>query len=129
MTRLDEREIAGASENIDNAPDLIELRKSNRRRVIKRYWEQAEASKPRKRRRLTQLLTPISTQTTSQTFTIYDEEQQAARSLTRETIPRIQSKRIIPKTLRKTRSCLRGIGNTYNSREIQKARPGTILSR
>ena len=49
MTRIDEREIAGASENIDNTPDLIELRKSNRARVVKRYWEQAEALKPRKR--------------------------------------------------------------------------------
>jgi hypothetical protein len=87
MTRLDEREIAGASENIDNAPDLIELRKSNRTRVVKRHWEQAEASKPRKRRRLTQLPTPTSTQTTSQTFTIYNEEQQAARS----PIPEINS--------------------------------------
>jgi hypothetical protein len=84
MTRLDEREIAGASENIDNAPDLIELRKSNRTRVVKRHWEQAEASKPRKRRRLTKLPTPTSTQTTSQTFTIYDEEQQAAKSPTPE---------------------------------------------
>jgi hypothetical protein len=76
MTRLDEREIAGGSENIDNAPDLIELRKSNRTRVVKRHWEQAEASKPRKRRRLTQLPTPTSTQT----FTIHDEEQQFTRS-------------------------------------------------
>jgi hypothetical protein len=77
MSRVDEREIAGASESIDDAPDLIELRKSKRARVIKRQWEQAEVLKPRKKRRLTQLLTPISTQTTSQTFTIYDEQQQA----------------------------------------------------
>jgi hypothetical protein len=87
MTRLDEREIAGASENIDNAPDLLELRKSNRTRVLKRHWEQAEASKPRKRRRLTQLPTPTSTQTTTQTFPIYDEQQEATRSPT----PRVNS--------------------------------------
>ena len=87
MTRLDEREIAGASENIDNAPDLLELRKSNRTRVVKRHWEQAEALKPRKRRRLTQLPTLTSTQTTTQTFPIYNEQQETTSSPT----PRVNS--------------------------------------
>lgn len=79
MSRLDEREIPGASDNIDDAPDLVELRKSNRACVPKRHWEQIEVSKPRKKRRL-QLPTPTSTQTTSQTFTIYDGSQQAPNS-------------------------------------------------
>jgi len=80
MSRVDEREIAGASESIHDAPDLLELRKSKRARVPKQQWEQAEGPKPRKKRRLTQLPTPTSTQTTSQTFTIYDEQQQATES-------------------------------------------------
>jgi hypothetical protein len=36
MSKVDEREIAGASESIDDAPDLIELPKSKRARVPKR---------------------------------------------------------------------------------------------
>ena len=50
MTRIDKREISGASENIDDAPDVLEPRKSNRKRVVKRHWEQAETLKPHKRR-------------------------------------------------------------------------------
>jgi hypothetical protein len=62
MTRIDEREIAGASDILDDAPDLLEVRKSGRARVIKRQWEQAKELKPGKKLRLTQLLTPRSTQ-------------------------------------------------------------------
>jgi hypothetical protein len=76
--RVDEREIQGASDRVDDAPDLLEVRKSNRRRVPKRHWPEIEASKPRKRRRTAQLPpTPSSTQTLTQTtsnsFNIYED--------------------------------------------------------
>jgi hypothetical protein len=129
MSRVDEREIAGASESIDDAPDLIELRKSKRARVPKRQWEQAEASKPRKKRRLTQLPTPTSTQTASQIFLFTTNIDKLQDRRHQRSIPQIQSKRMILETLRKIRSYLRGIGNTYNSEETQKPRQGTILLR
>jgi Transposase IS4 len=81
MSRVDEREIPGASDSIDLAPDLLKLRKSNRARVPKRQWEQVEASKPRKKPRLTPLPTPNSTQQTTQPatqgFTIFEDKPEA----------------------------------------------------
>ena len=83
MTRVDEKEIPGASERIEDAPDLIQIRISKRGRVPKRQWPEDDTSKSRKKRCI-QLPTPTSTQqTTSQTsissqsfsnsFIIYDE--------------------------------------------------------
>jgi Transposase IS4 len=67
--RLDEREIAGASERIEDAPDLLEVRTSKRGRVPKRQWPEVEVSKPRKKRRIPALPTPESTQNSTQTAT------------------------------------------------------------
>jgi hypothetical protein len=61
MTRIDKREIAGASDTLDDAPDLLEVRKSGRARVIEQQWEQAEVLNLRKKLRLTQLPIPRST--------------------------------------------------------------------
>lgn len=76
--RLDEREIAGASERVEDAPDLLEVRTSKRGRVPKRQWSEAEAAKPReprKKRRTTALPTPTSTQNSTQTtFAVYQDE-------------------------------------------------------
>jgi hypothetical protein len=78
MSRVDEREIPGASDSIELAPDFLKLRESNRARVPKRQWEQIEASKPRKKPRLTPLLTPNATQQTTQpatqSFTIFKDK-------------------------------------------------------
>ena len=64
MTRVDEQEIHGVSENFEDAPDLVEIRTSNRGRVPKRQWPEEETPKSRKKRR-TQLPTPTSTQQTA----------------------------------------------------------------
>ena len=67
--RLDEREIAGASERIEDAPDLFEVRSSKRGRVPKREWPEIATLKPRKKRRITpptSLPTPDSTQNSTQ---------------------------------------------------------------
>lgn len=84
--RVDECEIPGASDSIQDAPDLIKLRVSNRVRVPKRQWPEVETTKPRKKQRCDPLLTPTlsqnstrnSTQKTSQTstasFAIYEDK-------------------------------------------------------
>lgn len=77
--RLDEREISGASERIDDAPDLIQLRTSNRGRKPKREWPEIFPLQPRKRAKKAPLPTPTSTQTSTQTstdttFSIYEDE-------------------------------------------------------
>jgi hypothetical protein len=76
--RVDKREIPGASDKVDDAPNILEVRKSNRGRVPKRQWSEVEAPKPRKRRQTAYLLTPNSTQNTTQTstnsFIIYEDE-------------------------------------------------------
>lgn len=89
MTRLDEREIPGASDKIGDAPDLVELRVSKRGRVVKREWPEEEAPKSRKRQR-TRPPTPISTQQTTTTqastnsFYIYNEIAEASTESSNE---------------------------------------------
>jgi hypothetical protein len=69
-----EKEIPGASDSLADAPNLLELRKSNRRRQPKRQWPEVEATKPRKKQHR-QLPTPNSTQNSTQTnsFTLYED--------------------------------------------------------
>jgi hypothetical protein len=64
MTRVDEREIRGASESMEVTPDLIQIRILKRGRVPERHWPEDNLSKPRKKRR-TQPPAPTSTQQTS----------------------------------------------------------------
>jgi hypothetical protein len=76
--RLDEREIPGASEKVEDAPDLLEVRISKRGRIPKRQWPEVEATKPReprKKRTMTALPTPTSTQNSTQTtIKIHEDE-------------------------------------------------------
>lgn len=67
--RIDEREIPGASERAEDAPDLSEVRISKRGRVPKREWPEDEVSKPRKKHRIAALPTPESTQDSTQNST------------------------------------------------------------
>jgi len=91
--RLDEREIPGASDRIEDAPDLTKIRTSNRGLVPKREWPEVEASKPRKKRRVapqstpsTQTSTQNSTQISSASFAIYeDEPPESSRSIDHST--------------------------------------------
>jgi Transposase IS4 len=76
--RIDEREIPGASDLIQDAPDLIELRVSKRGRVPKREWDEVEATKPRKKQRPNPLLTPTPTQTSTQNSTQRASQKQTA---------------------------------------------------
>jgi hypothetical protein len=64
--RTDEREIPGASDRTDNAPDLLEVRTSKRGRIPKREWPEVESLKPRKKRRTVALPTPSTTQSSTQ---------------------------------------------------------------
>jgi hypothetical protein len=74
---LIEKEILGANDQVANATDLLELRKSNRGLVPKRQWSEdgaTEQPKPRKKRqRQRQLPTPNSTQNSTQ-FTIFEDQ-------------------------------------------------------
>ena len=85
--RVDEQEIPGASDCMDDAPSIFEARTSKRGRVPKRGWPEVEASKPRKKRQRRALPTPDSTQTSTQTstqansFTIYQNEPTADQPL------------------------------------------------
>jgi len=84
--RLDEREIPGASERIEDAPTLIEVRRSGRGRVPKREWSAVDASKPRKKRRVatpplplrtltsTKTTTQNSTQSSTASFAVYEDK-------------------------------------------------------
>ena len=77
--RVDERDIPGASDYIEDAPDLFKVRTSKRGRVPKREWPEVEVTKSRKKRRTTALPTPTSSQTISQKTTnslkIYEDGQ------------------------------------------------------
>lgn len=93
--RLDEREIPGASESIDDAPDLFEVRVSKRGRVPEREWPEVEASEPRKKQRTAAsaslqepLPTPPSTQNRAQdstnSFAIHVDKFDLGTSQTRQ---------------------------------------------
>jgi hypothetical protein len=73
---LIEKEIPGASDQVADAPDLLEVRTSKRGRIPKRKWPENEASKqlkqPRQKRQR-QLPTPNSTQNSTQ-FTIFEDQ-------------------------------------------------------
>ena len=69
IIRLDKREIPGASDRPDDAPDLFKVRISKRGRVPKREWPKVEASKSRKKQQIITLLTPLITQTSTQAST------------------------------------------------------------
>jgi hypothetical protein len=86
--RVDERDIPGASDYIEDAPDLLEVRTLKRGRVPKREWPEVEVKKPRKKQRTTVRPTPTSTQTSIQStthtstnsFKIYEDEPEATAS-------------------------------------------------
>ena len=80
--RVDEREIPGASESAQDAPNLIELRTSKRGRIPKREWIETSPHEGRKRARReiqnpTPTLTQASTTTDTQvstTFAIHEDK-------------------------------------------------------
>lgn len=76
---LIEKEIPGASDQVVEAPDLLEIRTFVRGRVPKRQWSEIEATKQPRKKRQRQLPTPSSTQNPTQnspqntSFAVYED--------------------------------------------------------